>query len=104
MSRKNINIETVSKPVQEYIRLIENFIDRLSWTFAKTMPGIPHYYIVKDYLSIEDKEAFTNFGEYIKEKGYEGLFESRIYNYLNIGNYKYWMIDNILNRADIHKD
>lgn len=101
---KNINIETVSRPVQEYVRLVENFIDRLSWTFAKTMPETPHYYIVKDYLPIEDQETFTNFGKYINEKGHQESFESIIYNYLNIGNYKYWMIDNILNRAEINTD
>ncbi|MDD3284402.1 MAG: P-loop NTPase fold protein [Patescibacteria group bacterium] len=37
----------------------------------------------------------------LKIKGYESLFDSKIYNYLNIGNYKYWIIDNILNKAKI---
>lgn len=96
---KNINEETVAKPVQEYLYLIENFIDILSWTFAKTMPEIPHYYIVRDNLSDEKKDQFNAFIEYIKEKGYIETFGSQQYTYLKLGNYKYWVIDNILNRA-----
>ena len=34
------------------------------------MPGIPHYYIVKDDLSNDDKKLFDEFDEYIKMNGY----------------------------------
>jgi hypothetical protein len=98
---RNINEKTVAKPVREYLYLIENFIDILSWTFAKTMPEIPHYYVVRDNLPEEDKKGFDFFGEYIKEKGYPDTFDSQKYTYLKLGNYKYWVIDNVLNRAQI---
>lgn len=98
---RNINEKTVAKPVQEYIKYIENFIDELSWIFAKTMTQIPHYYIIRDNLSTKKRKIFDEFNKYIKMKGYESLFDSKLYNYLNIGNYKYWIIDNILNKAKI---
>jgi hypothetical protein len=94
----NINEETVAQPVQEYIRFIVHFIIRCTWTFANTMPDIPHYYIVRDTLSDDDKETFDSLSEYIKQNGYTDSCSSRAYNYLNVAGYKYWMIDNILNR------
>jgi len=96
---RNINEKTVAKSVKEYIRYIENFIDRCAWTFAKTMPQVPHYYIVRDNLSNDDKKTFDDFGKYIKKNGYSDLFNSEKYDYLNIGCFKYWMIGNILNKA-----
>jgi len=98
---RNINEETVAEPVKEYIRFIENFIKRCAWTFAKTMPQIPHHYVVRDDLSDNDKKIFDALGEYIKRNGYTASFVSKRYNYLNIGDSKYWMIENILNKAKI---
>ena len=99
--KRNINENTVAKPVKEYIKYIENFIDRCIWTFAKTMPRIPHYYIVKDSLSNDDKKTFDAFSRQIRENGYSDFFVSKNYDYLNIGNFKYWIVDNILNKAKI---
>lgn len=42
---------------------------RNKWTFAKTMPEIPHYYVVRDDLSDKDKKLFDEFSEYIKRGG-----------------------------------
>ena len=78
-----------------------NLIGQNKWIFAKTMPEIPHYYIVKDDLSNDDKKLFNEFDEYIKMNGYSRKFYSKKYIYLNIDDYKYWVIDNILNREKI---
>ena len=67
------------------------------------MPEIPHYYIARDYLSDDDKKLFDEFGTFIKKNGYTMDFCSKQYTYLNIGNYKYWVIDNILNRAALEQ-
>ena len=97
---KNINENTVAEPVKEYIRHVERFIDRLHWTFAKTMPDIPHEYVVRDTLSEDDKKVFDALNDgYIKKYGAPATFGTKSYTYLTLGNYKYWMIDNILNRA-----
>jgi hypothetical protein len=82
---------------------VEDFVDKLSWTFAKTMSEIPHYYVVRDNLSIGEKKTFDAFGKYVERKGYSELFYSKSYNYLNIGDYKYWIMENILNRTKLNK-
>ena len=80
---------------------LESFIKNSKWIFAKTMPEIPHYYIVRDSLSDDDKKLFDEFDKYIEINGYSKKFYSKEYTYLDIDEYKYWVIDNILNRARI---
>jgi hypothetical protein len=100
---KNINEKTVARTVQEYLKYIEGFIDEVSWRFAKTMPEIPHYYIVREELSKDRIKIFDEIEVYINKKGYRASFQNKTYNYLNLGDYKYWVIDNILNRAKLIK-
>jgi len=78
---------------------LENFVNSKNWVFAKTMPEIPHYYIVRDNLSENEKLLFDEFDDFIKLNGYTKEFYSRQYTYFNLGSYKYWVIENILNRA-----
>ncbi len=85
------------------VKNIDEFIARQKWTFAKTMAEIPHEYIVRTNLSAADKKLYDQFGEYIKENGYTELFQSVPYCYFDVGEYKYWMMDIILNRAKIKK-
>lgn len=98
---RNICETTVTEPVKDYVRYVESFLDRMTWTFAKTMPEIPHEYIVRDSLPADDKETFDAFRRYIHEKGYSDSFGIRTYTYLNLGEYKYWVIENVLNREKI---
>ncbi len=85
--------------IQSVPSYIENFINGNKWVFAKTMTEIPHYFIVRDNLSENDKKLFNEFDLFIKKNGYTEKFYSKQYTYYNIGNYKYWIIENILNRA-----
>ncbi|HEY4474277.1 MAG TPA: hypothetical protein VI957_03905 [Candidatus Paceibacterota bacterium] len=95
----NINTKTVSAPVREYVGYIEDFLNRQNWIFAKTMPETPHYYVVRDSLPDDDKKRFDALDEYIKQNGYTAVFVSKEYYYLNVGDWKYWIIGTILNRA-----
>lgn len=79
----------------------DDFLNKQNWIFAKTMSEIPHYYIVRDSLSLKDANIFDNLKNEIKEKGYIEEFQGKNYQYLNIGEYKYWVMDNILNRTKI---
>lgn len=85
--------------MEKFIKLIE----RNEWIFAKTMPEIPHYYIVRDNLSDEDQKLFDEFKLFIKENGYTEKFHTREYQYINIDGYKYWIIKNILNRQKLNE-
>ncbi len=82
---------------------IKDFILKTDWTFAKTMPDIPHYYVVRDSLSKSDKIIFDDFNIFIEKHGYTARFFSKKYTYYNIDKYKYWVIENILNRDIIKK-
>jgi len=81
---------------------IKDLIIGWSWTFAKTMPQIPHWYVVR---SPENEEAFIEFVEFIRVHGVEERFGQSTYLYLYIGEYKYWTMGNpvpettIINRA-----
>lgn len=113
---RNINEKTVEEPVKEFIRAkrylkiftinqlsnqLRQFLENSGWRSAKTMPEIPHKYIVRDSLSENDKKIFDEFDMFIRKNGYTKKFFSKQYRYFNIKNYTYWVIENILNRAEI---
>lgn len=81
---------------------INELIDSVNWTFAKTMPEIPHEYIVIDDYPEKSKEI-VEFTELIRANGYEKEFYGKKYRYLNIDNYRYWTIENIINRARLQE-
>lgn len=83
------------------IKDFEEFINRNEWVFAKTMSKLPHYYIVRNSLSENDKKLFDEFDAFIRKNGYSTKFFSKEYIYFNISNYKYWVMENILNRAEL---
>ena len=83
------------------------FIKKHLWKFAKTMPWSPHFYVVKDYLSEQDKAEFIWFISQIPKYGkMMGWGKKKPKPYWFIDEYKYWTmaeepieIENILNRA-----
>lgn len=74
------------------------FIDKQHWIFAKSMPEIPHWYVVREHLSGDDLKTFGEFAAFIRKNGYTKLFYSKPFTYFEIGEYKYWLDENILNR------
>lgn len=100
-TERGINEYTVDDPVKKYVRF-EKFVHLFHWTFAKTMPEIPHFYIVRDKLSDEDKNTFDDFVAYISTNGYSRMFGAKNYKYINIENFKYWVDENILNREELN--
>jgi len=50
------------------------FVDAQQWTFAKTMPEWPHYYIVRDRV---DEALFERLVVHIRARGREGRFYER---------------------------
>ncbi|HLC38698.1 MAG TPA: hypothetical protein VJJ80_01015 [Patescibacteria group bacterium] len=79
---------------------IEKLIKSVDWQFAKTMPEIPHEYIVTD-LYPEKSEEINTFIAEIDKNGYKKSFYGKKYKYLKIYGYKYWVIENIINRTKI---
>ena len=72
---------------------IQELIDKAFW--KKTNYISPHEYMMKgDY-----PEAYVAITELLEKEGYEGEFQGIKYKYVNIGKYKYWAYDILINRA-----
>jgi len=79
---------------------IQKLINSVKWTFAKTMADIPHEYIVVGHYP-EKSEEIKSFIAEIDKNGYTKSFYGKEYKYLEIYDYKYWVIEDIINRAKI---
>jgi hypothetical protein len=85
-----------------------DFLARLTFKSAKTMPEIPHFYVVRT----PDNEAdFVALFHTIRQNGVEEKFFRRTYRYWYAGDgFKYWaMTDDlsesqIINRAKVEAD
>lgn len=85
---------------------ILDFIQTSQWRFAKTMPEIPHEYVVRNWRP--DKEPiFERFVMLIRKRGYDAKFFDTTYRYLEIASWKYWTMGDpvketgLINRAKI---
>lgn len=79
----------------------EEELDGWSWTFARTMAHIPHWYVVRE--KTVPAGDFDLLAGHIAQNGYKAIWTSpggeRYENtYLEIGEWKYWRIDEIINR------
>ena len=86
----------------------QEFVARVGWRFASTMPEIPHEYTVagKETAGVPPVPDawYAWFTEQIAEHGYQGEFAGRTYTYLDVGGWKYWSLPGadgvtIINRA-----
>ena len=73
---------------------LELLVDGVVW--RKTDYIRPHEYIVQE----NHPELFSALAEALEhdEAVYSEIFQGWEYNYLVIGNYKYWRIDDVVNR------
>ncbi len=87
---------------------LREMIVRCQWTFAKTMPKVPHEYIVRDKCGLTDEE-FLFFVDIQRNYGKVGRWGKYILPYLYVGNYKYWTMGapyeetTIINRALVNE-
>jgi hypothetical protein len=72
-------------------------------TFKETVYIRPHAYIVRAW-SEECAAVYDAFAQYIKEAGYSAKFYNRTYRYANVDGYKYWIVDNVLNRERLPEE
>lgn|SRR5215472_4250301 len=81
--------------------------ERLPWTWAKTYAErAPHWYVVRRTATFDD---FQRLAEAIKTHGESWKFQlgARVayYRYLRPGDgFKYWHMDNLINRATVSDD
>jgi len=67
---------------------LRNFVDRETWTYAKTMPKWPHEYLVRERVG--DEELFVQLIEHIRAEGYEGTFYRKPITYYDEDGLTYW--------------
>ena len=79
---------------------ISLFIRSVNWTFAKTMPQIPHWYTVKEWHP-ELAGDFECFVRHIQDNGYSEIFMGKSYKYFDVGEYKYWTMDPSVDETDL---
>lgn len=83
------------------IEEIKDFIEKNTWTWAKSYRNIPHQWIIRPNV----KEKFDDFIQVIREKGVKAKFFKREYTYFEFEGYFYWVMnsltekDFIINRA-----
>lgn len=83
-------------------RDLEKGIKDQYWQNAKTYEKIaPHEYFLQEW----NEELFAKLGEAISKDGKEEFFKlgntKYKYRYFYFGQYRYWAIENVLNRAKI---
>jgi len=86
----------LSTPTKGQIARARAYIDSMDWRFAGSMPQWPHWYILRERGSARE---FDFVAHLIKEFGYDDKWGARNDAYLIIGRFKYWVIDDVLNRA-----
>lgn len=64
-------------------REIEEFIRSHSWTFAKTMPQSPHWYVVKK--KCRNAHEFERFVLHIRKYGYRRKYKRSYYTSFDVG-------------------
>jgi hypothetical protein len=84
---------------------LREFIASQTWTFAKTMPQWPHWYVVRGKGPSE--EGFARFVQHIRSFGYDEQWHHHNHRYLDFEGQKYWTmgfvysVTIIINRCDL---
>lgn len=77
---------------------LRDFVDRETWTYAKTMPEWPHEYIVRDRV---DESLFVRLVEHIRAHGYQAHFYRREITYFDEGGLVYWTMGEPIEETEI---
>jgi hypothetical protein len=93
MNTQKLNKAKLSK---EQIARARAYINSMDWKFARTMPQWPHCYVFREDGSARD---FDFVARLIKKFGYADPWGKHTRFYLVIGKFKYWVIEDVLNRA-----
>ncbi len=72
---------------------LEWLLDDAIWTPTTYIK--PHEYI----LEKNHGELFALMKARIEEAGYEAPFQGRTYRYVDVGEYRYWLMEPVLNRT-----
>lgn len=77
-------------PPYEPTPTMREWIARQTWTFAKTVPEQPHWYVVRAKLPPEEVDGWQEMYDAIKTDGLKYRFTGRTYRYLTIDGWDYF--------------
>ena len=86
----------LAKPRKNQIARARAYIKSMDWRFARSMPQWPHCYVMREWGSARE---FDFVARLIKKFGYQDTWGRRSDSHLAIGAFKYWVIEDCLNRA-----
>lgn len=76
-------------------------LEESEWTFAKTMPWIPHWYILRKNFN---NVFFDKMVEALRAYGIDEIFgkkNPKTYRYFYANGYKYWTMGNPINETTV---
>ena len=80
----------------------KEFVNKFEWIFAKTYAEIaPHEYIVLKKVGYQHKAEFIKIAEFIRQKGFEAFYYSRVGFYYILDEYYYWTMDENVKDTDL---
>lgn len=79
--------------------LAKRYVEVCTWIWAKTMPNIPHEYIVRGQ-SLPERD-FVDFVKIIREYGVEEYWKRYKNKYLYLDGFKYWTMGNPIDETTI---
>ncbi|MEI7994420.1 MAG: hypothetical protein WCH01_05905 [Methylococcaceae bacterium] len=84
--------------VQPFKGRLNYFINKVNWTYAKTMPEWPHEYIVRSKV---DENLFVETIKHIREFGCQGSFYQKPITYFEEAGLVYWTMGAPINETTI---
>ena len=84
--------------MQKFPFELKLYINSIDWTYAKTMPVWPHYYIVRNKV---DETLFVKLVEHIREFVYPGNFYQKLITYYEEDGLIYWTMGNPVDETTI---
>jgi hypothetical protein len=82
----------------EFSSELKSFIDKVEWTYAKTMPKWRHHYIVRSKV---DETLFVGLVEHIRRFGYKGWFYDKQLTYFDEEGFMYWTMGEPIDKTTI---
>lgn len=98
LSVMDFPIHNANHQINHFSAQIKDFIQRVTWTYAKTMPEWPHEYIVRHHV---DNRLFIEMVKHIREFGFQGLFYEKSITYFDEAGKVYWTMGEPLEKTTI---
>ena len=75
------------------------FVAAHEWRFAKSLPKMPHYYVVRQQCRADDE--FVQAVSFIRKYGFPKAFYKKTYIYYDFDGNSYWTMGNSLDITKI---